>query len=61
MAEALQDLIAKNAKNNEVEDIESNDQDPKGEQDDQGSDADTVKQEKAIKCINSQVSPIVSA
>lgn len=46
MAEALQDLIAKNAKNNEIEDIESNDQDVKGEQDDQGSDANTVKQEK---------------
>lgn len=46
MAEALQDLIAKNAKNNEIEDIESNDQDAKGEQDDQGSDANAVKQEK---------------
>lgn len=46
MAEALQDLIAKNARNNEIEDIESNDKDVKGEQDDQGSDANTVKQEK---------------
>lgn len=55
MAEALQDLIAKNAKNNEVEDIASNSQEPKGEQDEQGSDADTVKQEKAIKFVNSRV------
>lgn len=37
MAEALQDLITKNAKNNEVEDVESNDQEMKGEQDDQSS------------------------
>lgn len=43
MAEALQDLITKNAKNNEIEDIESNDQEIRGEQDEQGSDADTVK------------------
>lgn len=46
MAEALQDLIAKNAKNNEIEDIESNDQETRGEQDDQGSDANTVKPAK---------------
>ncbi|XP_070765101.1 secretogranin-3 isoform X5 [Enoplosus armatus] len=39
VAEALQDLITKNAKNNEIEDIESNDQEARGEQDDQGSDA----------------------
>ncbi|XP_060890345.1 secretogranin-3 isoform X2 [Labrus mixtus] len=38
VAEALQDLITKNAKNNEIEDIESNDQETRGEQDDQGSD-----------------------
>lgn len=43
MAEALQDLITKNAKNNEIEDIESNNQETRGEQDDQGSDANTVK------------------
>lgn len=55
MAEALQDLISKNAKNNEVEDTESNDQDPKGEQDDQGTDADTVKPQRAIGSIDSQV------
>lgn len=48
MAEALQDLISKNAKNNEVEDVESNEQDPKAEQEDQGTDADTVKPPKAI-------------
>ncbi|XP_044049901.1 secretogranin-3 [Siniperca chuatsi] len=41
VAEALQDLITKNAKNNEIEDIESNDQETRGEQDDQGSDANT--------------------
>ncbi|XP_072236998.1 secretogranin-3 isoform X2 [Leuresthes tenuis] len=41
VAEALQDLITKNAKNNEIEDIESNDEDVRGEQDDQGSDKDT--------------------
>lgn len=43
VAEALQDLIAKNARNNEIEDIESNDQETRGEQDDQGSDANRVK------------------
>lgn len=43
MAEALQDLITKNAKNNEIEDTESNDQETRGEQDGQGSDANTVK------------------
>uniref|UniRef100_A0A3Q3LIF8 Secretogranin-3 n=1 Tax=Labrus bergylta TaxID=56723 RepID=A0A3Q3LIF8_9LABR len=31
VAEALQDLITKNAKNNEIEDIESNDQETRGE------------------------------
>ncbi|KAG8001266.1 Secretogranin-3 [Nibea albiflora] len=41
VAEALQDLITKNAKNNEIEDIESNDQEIRGEQDEQGSDANT--------------------
>ncbi|XP_041794721.1 secretogranin-3 isoform X2 [Chelmon rostratus] len=41
VAEALQDLITKNAKNNEIEDVESNDQETRGEQDDQGSDANT--------------------
>ncbi|XP_030270157.1 secretogranin-3 isoform X1 [Sparus aurata] len=41
VAEALQDLITKNAKNNEIEDIESNNQETRGEQDDQGSDANT--------------------
>lgn len=40
VAEALQDLITKNAKNNEIEDAESNDQETRGEQDDQGSDTD---------------------
>lgn len=39
VAEALQDLITENAKNNEIEDVESNDQETRGEQDDQGSDA----------------------
>lgn len=43
MAEALQDLITKNAKNNEIEDIESNDRDVRGEQDDQGSDTNMVR------------------
>lgn len=43
VAEALQDLITKNARNNEIEDMESNDQETRGEQDDQGSDANTVK------------------
>lgn len=38
VAEALQDLITKNAKINEVEDVESNDQETRGDQDDQGSD-----------------------
>lgn len=54
VAEALQDLIAKNAKNNEVEDIESNDQDPKGEQDDQGSDADTDAWEPPRRSYNDE-------
>ncbi|XP_068595460.1 secretogranin-3 [Brachionichthys hirsutus] len=40
VAEALQELITKNAKNNEIEDTESNDQVTRGEQDEQGSDAD---------------------
>ncbi|XP_074476170.1 secretogranin-3 isoform X1 [Sebastes fasciatus] len=39
VAEALQDLITKNAKNNEIEDVESDNQDTRGVQDDQGSDA----------------------
>ncbi|XP_010730174.2 secretogranin-3 isoform X1 [Larimichthys crocea] len=39
VAEALQDLISKNAKNNEIEDIESNDQETRREEDEQGSDA----------------------
>ncbi|XP_062265232.1 secretogranin-3 isoform X2 [Platichthys flesus] len=38
VAEALQDLITKNAKKNEIDDVESNDQEIRGEQDDQGSD-----------------------
>uniref|UniRef100_A0A3B4TFT4 Secretogranin-3 n=1 Tax=Seriola dumerili TaxID=41447 RepID=A0A3B4TFT4_SERDU len=46
VAEALQDLITKNAKNNEIEDLETNDRDTGGEQDDQGSDANTVKPAK---------------
>lgn len=54
MAEALQDLISKNAKNNEVEDMESNEPDPKGEQEDQGRDADTVKLQKAIESVDSR-------
>ncbi|XP_070765094.1 secretogranin-3 isoform X4 [Enoplosus armatus] len=45
VAEALQDLITKNAKNNEIEDIESNDQEARGEQDDQGSDANVNEEE----------------
>ncbi|XP_068435152.1 secretogranin-3 isoform X2 [Clinocottus analis] len=39
VAEALQDLITKNAKNNEIEDVDSNEQETRGEQDDKGSDA----------------------
>ncbi|XP_033487538.1 secretogranin-3 isoform X2 [Epinephelus lanceolatus] len=39
VAEALQDLITENAKNNEIEDVESNNQETRGQQDDQGSDA----------------------
>ncbi|KAA8595899.1 hypothetical protein FQN60_011190, partial [Etheostoma spectabile] len=38
VAEALQDLITKNAKNNEIDDVESNDEETRGEQEDQGSD-----------------------
>ncbi|MEQ2209425.1 hypothetical protein XENOCAPTIV_029915, partial [Xenoophorus captivus] len=38
VAEALQDLITKNAKNNEIEDMESMDQQSRGEQDDLGPD-----------------------
>ncbi|XP_070686404.1 secretogranin-3 isoform X2 [Pempheris klunzingeri] len=41
VAEALQDLITKNAKNNEIEDTESDDLETRGEQDDRGSDANT--------------------
>ncbi|XP_026175914.1 secretogranin-3 isoform X2 [Mastacembelus armatus] len=41
VAEALQDLITKNAKNNEIDDIESNDQESREEQGDQGSDTNT--------------------
>ncbi|MED6254530.1 Secretogranin-3 [Ataeniobius toweri] len=40
VAEALQDLITKNAKNNEIEDMESMDQESRGEQDDLGPDMD---------------------
>ncbi|AWP01355.1 putative secretogranin-3 [Scophthalmus maximus] len=40
VAEALQDLITKNAKKNEIEDMEGDDQEARGEQDDQGSDID---------------------
>ncbi|KAK5935546.1 hypothetical protein CgunFtcFv8_020899 [Champsocephalus gunnari] len=39
VAEALQDLITNNAKNNEIEDIESNDEEIQGGQDEQGADA----------------------
>lgn len=46
VAEALQDLITKNAKNNEIEDIESNDRDAREEQDDQGSDTNMVRSAK---------------
>uniref|UniRef100_H3CVV7 Secretogranin-3 n=1 Tax=Tetraodon nigroviridis TaxID=99883 RepID=H3CVV7_TETNG len=46
VAEALQDLITKNAKNNEIEDTESNDRDVRGEQDDQGSDTNVVRSAK---------------
>ncbi|XP_013882114.1 secretogranin-3 [Austrofundulus limnaeus] len=44
VAEALQDLITKNAKDNEIEDVDQNqdqDQDTGGEQDDQSPDPDT--------------------
>ncbi|XP_017295563.1 secretogranin-3 isoform X2 [Kryptolebias marmoratus] len=40
VAEALQDLITKNAKNNEIEDVDQN-QDTEGEQDNQSPDTDT--------------------
>lgn len=43
MAEALQELITKNAKNNEIEDIGIDDREVTGEQDDQGLDTNTVK------------------
>ncbi|KAF7212683.1 secretogranin-3 isoform X1 [Nothobranchius furzeri] len=46
VAEALQDLITKNAKNNEVEDTENIAQDTGGEQDDQGADMDTWEPRK---------------
>ncbi|XP_071345136.1 secretogranin-3 isoform X2 [Trachinotus anak] len=55
VAEALQDLITKNAKNNEIEDIESNDQDTRGEQDDQGSDANTDTWEPPRRRYNDDV------
>lgn len=48
MAEALQDLITKNAKNNEIEDDESNEQETRGEQEDQGSDSNKVKTCKEV-------------
>ncbi|XP_034050262.1 secretogranin-3 isoform X2 [Thalassophryne amazonica] len=41
VAEALQDLITKNAKNNEIEDIDDNDQETEEEQEDQMSDPNT--------------------
>ncbi|CAG5858754.1 unnamed protein product [Menidia menidia] len=41
VAEALQDLITKNAKTNEIEDAEGNDEDTGVEQDTLGSDTDT--------------------
>lgn len=43
MAEALQDLITKNAKNNEIEDV---DQEARGAQDDEDSDTNAVKPPK---------------
>lgn len=43
MAEALQDLITKNAKNNEIEDV---DQEARGAQDDEDSDTNAVKPQK---------------
>uniref|UniRef100_A0A3Q3X173 Secretogranin-3 n=1 Tax=Mola mola TaxID=94237 RepID=A0A3Q3X173_MOLML len=43
VAEALQELITKNAKNNEIEDIGIDDREVTGEQDDQGLDTNTVK------------------
>lgn len=43
VAEALQELITKNAKNNEIEDIGMDDREVTGEQDDQGLDTNTVK------------------
>lgn len=46
MAEALQDLITKNAKNNEIDDIDSIDQEARGEQGDQ--DSDTVHPAKTL-------------
>ncbi|XP_015231088.1 PREDICTED: secretogranin-3 [Cyprinodon variegatus] len=41
VAEALQDLITKNAKNNEIEEMESMNQESRREQDDLGPDTDT--------------------
>lgn len=46
MAEALQELITKNAKNNEIEDV---DQETKGVQDDEDSDTNMVKPLKKKK------------
>lgn len=43
VAEALQELITKNAKKNEIEDIGIDDREVTGEQDDQGLDTNTVK------------------
>lgn len=45
MAEALQDLITKNAKNNEIEDV---DQEARGAQDDEDSDTNAVKPPKKM-------------
>ncbi|XP_041645307.1 secretogranin-3 isoform X2 [Cheilinus undulatus] len=54
VAEALQDLITKNAKNNEIEDMESNDQGPRGEQDDQGSDTNSDTWESPRRRFNDE-------
>ncbi|XP_039650637.1 secretogranin-3 isoform X1 [Perca fluviatilis] len=52
VAEALQDLITKNAKNNEIEDVESNEQETRGEQEDQGSDTNKDKWEPPSRRYN---------
>ncbi|KAM7424436.1 hypothetical protein PAMA_000672 [Pampus argenteus] len=52
VAEALQDLITKNAKNNEIEDTDNNEQETGGEQDDRDSDANTDAWEQPSRRYN---------